>query len=303
MIIKAYICMNNSYIMSESLEARQKRIRAAMITAGVAAALAVLMIIIKWDTPKIEKVFVPVEVEIALNLPEPPPVPEQALGGGGGGGNPVQAPGPAGQAPPTPPDNGDADESDDADVSDNNNTPIPKASNPKPNVKQIAETGPKKEDVKPVVTPSPPRPKAVMGNNNHGTERGGNEATTYERNGGTRGGGNGVGNGPGNGGGTGGGTGGGNGTGVGTGTGPRRVSGSRYVINPKPMNVEDDLKGRIVAEIKVSPDGVGTFVKSKGGSLMNNTTAKEIVRDWLKRNRFDKKAEEGIVEYEFVINY
>jgi len=298
--------MNNSYIMSESLEARQKRTRALLITAGFAAIMTVLLIVIKWDIPKIEKEVLPVEVEIALNLPEEPiPPPEQALGGGGGGGNPVQAPGPAGQAPPTPPDKGEEEESDDAEVSPNNNTPIPKAVVPKPDTKKIVDAGPKKPVEKPVETPpSPPRPKNVYkGASDHGTATGGNNATTYERAGGQRGGGTGVGNGPGYGGGTGGGTGGGNGTGAGTGTGPRRTSGSRYVINPKPMNVEDDLKGKIEAEIKVSPDGVGTFIRATKGSLMNSATAKEIVKDWLRRNRFDKQAEEGIVRYEFVINY
>jgi hypothetical protein len=297
--------MNNSYIMSESLEARQKRTRAAMITAGFAALMIVLMIIIKWDIPKIEKEFTPVEVEIALNLPEPPDPPEQALGGGGGGGNPVSNPEPAGQAPPTPPTTGEKDESDDAEVSENNNTPIPKAVKPKPDVKEIVKTGPVKPVEKPAEIPVPPKPKIPLykGATDHGNATGGGAdiAKGYEKGG--SGNGSGVGRGDGTGGGSGNGNGGGNGTGVGTGTGPKRISGSRTVISPKPMNVEDDLKGKIVAEIKVSPDGVGTFIRAKGGSLMSSAAAKEVVRDWLRRNKFNKVGDETIEVYEFNINY
>jgi hypothetical protein len=110
-----------------------------------------------------------------------------------------------------------------------------------------------------------------------------------------------VGNGSGTGGGSGTGDGGGNGSGSGSGNGPRRVSGSRYVINPKPMNAGENIQGKIVAEIKVSSDGRGTFLFAKGGSLMSNNQAIEIVKDWLRKNRFNTAGEESNVAYEFNI--
>ena len=148
-------------------------------------------------------------------------------------------------------------------------------------------------------TPAPKVPRTIYkGNTNTGTGQGGNEATTYQRNGGN-GTGNGVGNGSGNGGGTGGGNGGGNGTGSGTGNGPRRISGNRTVINPKSMDAGENLQGKVKAEIRVSPDGVGTFVRAVQGSRYFSGEAIDIIKEWLRKNRFNKASEESTVVYEF----
>ena len=133
-----------------------------------------------------------------------------------------------------------------------------------------------------------------------GNNTGGGTQDNYERSGG-RGTGLGVGTGPGTGGGRGTGTGGGNGPGLGTGNGPSRVSGSRNVLSPKPMNAGENIEGKIRAEIRVSPDGIGTFVRATGGALMSNRQAIEIVRDWLRRNRFNKSDAETIEVYDFNI--
>ena len=131
-----------------------------------------------------------------------------------------------------------------------------------------------------------------------GTGTGGGVSTTYERTGGS-GTGTGVGTGKGTGGGTGGGIGGGNGTGSGTGNGPRRISGSRIVINPKSMDAGENLKGKVFAEIRVSPDGIGTFIRAARGSRWTSGEAIDIIREWLRRNRFNKANEESTVVYEF----
>ena len=133
-----------------------------------------------------------------------------------------------------------------------------------------------------------------------GTGTGGGTADKYDIAGGN-GNGTGVGRGPGYGGGTGGGTGGGNGTGLGTGNGPRRVSGSRSIVTSGKLDACENISGKVEAEIKVSADGVGTLVRTVRGSLMSDGQAKDIIRDWLRRNRFNKTGEESVVVYEFNI--
>lgn len=285
--------------MSASLEI-QHRTRASVITAGFAAMMVLMMLLLKWKLPVFEKITQEPGIEVELNLPEDPPMP--ALGGGGGGGNPVEAKGLAGIAPATPPAPGVNEESKDIETDDEDKEapPVVRPTNPKPVNKVVENTSVVKTTPKPVIieNPAPPRPKAVLGRTTSGSNTGGGVATTYDRSGGS-GSGTGVGNGRGNGGGTGGGTGGGNGTGSGTGTGPRRVSGSRVVINPKSMDAGENLRGKVFAEIRVSPDGIGTFVRANRGSVYTSGQAIDIIREWLRRNRFNKSNEESTVVYEF----
>lgn len=289
---------NNVYIMSASFEAK-KNTQATMITAGFAGLLLLLMFLWSWTVP----IMIPPPPEegilVELNLPDEPMI---MAGGGGGGGNPVQASGEKGTAY-SPPQPGTTEDSRDIEDDPDKSMPaILKPDKPKPEAKKINEnksvvkTSPKEI----VTTPAPQKPKAVLGRTTTGTNTGGGVATNYDKSGGA-GTGYGVGNGSGTGGGSGTGDGGGNGPGSGTGNGPRRVSGSRYVSSPKPMNAGENIQGKILAEIKVSPDGRGTFVMSKGGSLMSNNQAIEIVKDWLRRNRFNTAPEESLVVYEFNI--
>lgn len=289
--------MNNSYVMSASLESKQNSTRAYMITAGFAAFMILLMFLLKWKVPVFEKIVEEPAMEVELNLPEEP---EILAGGGGGGGNPVEASGPAGIAPETPPAPGVDEDSKDVetDETEKEAPAIVKPVNPKPVDKVVTNTSPVKTTPKPVENPAPPKPKAVLGKTTTGTNTGGGVATTYDRTGGS-GTGTGVGNGSGTGGGTGGGNGGGNGTGSGTGNGPKRVSGSRFVINPKSMDAGENLKGKVFAEIRVSADGIGTFVRAVRGSSYTSGQAIEIIREWLRRNKFNKEAAESTVVYEF----
>jgi hypothetical protein len=290
--------MNNAYIMSATLDAR-KNTQASMITAGFAAFMILLMFLLKWKLPVFEKPIVDAAIEVELNLPEEPQI---VAGGGGGGGNPVQASGPAGTAS-APPNPGTPEEA--KDIDDDNDKAAPVVLKPnvvKPTATKINNnTSTVKTTPKPVETPpAPAKPKAVLGQTTSGNNKGGGAADNYDKPGGS-GTGSGVGNGSGTGGGTGTGTGGGNGPGAGTGSGPSKVSGSRTVINPKAMNAGENLEGRIRAKIRVSPDGIGTFISGTGGSLMSNRQAIEIVKDWLRRNRFNRSDATTEEVYDFNI--
>ena len=290
--------MNNAYAMSATLDA-QKRTQATMITAGFAAFMILLMFLLKWKLPVFERPITETAIEVELNLPEEPQV---FAGGGGGGGNPVQASGPVGTAS-APPNPGEKDEARDIDEDDDKSAPeVLKPTVVKPTATKINNnTSTVKTPPKPVIeNPAPARPKAVLGKTVSGNNTGGGAADNYERTGGA-GNGSGVGTGNGSGGGTGNGSGGGNGTGLGTGSGPSRVSGSRNVISPKAMNAGENIEGRIRAQITVSPDGIGTFVKGTGGSLMSNRQAIEIVKDWLRRNRFNRSDATTTEVYDFNI--
>jgi hypothetical protein len=291
--------MNNTYAMSASFEAR-KNSQATMITAGFAGLMVLLMFLLKWSLPVIEPPIADTGIEVNLDIPDE--VLAKVSGGGGGGGNPVQAPGRAGIADYTPPQPGVKEESKDivTDDEDKTSPAILRPANPKPVPKIVENTSVIKTPPKQVVeTPAPRIAKSVYhGGTTTGTSTGGNEATTYTRRGGS-GNGNGVGDGNGNDGGRGNGNGGGNGTGNGTGNGPRKISGNRIVINPKNMDAGENLKGKVFAEIKVSPDGLGSFVRTTRGSTYTSGQAIEIIREWLRRNHFNKSNEESVVVYEF----
>jgi hypothetical protein len=286
--------------MTDPFEAK-KNTQATIITAGFAAGMVLLMFLLKWQLPVLPLPDKDEGILVELNLPDDPP--SKVLGGGGGGGNPVQAVGEKGTAH-TPPSPGVKEEAKDIeeDETEKESPPIIKPSNPKPEAKKIdVNTSVVKTPPKVIIeTPAPAKPKAVLGKTTGGSSTGGGAAENYDRSGGS-GNGNGVGTGNGSGGGTGNGTGGGNGTGRGTGNGPKMVSGSRNVINPQPMNAGENIQGKIQAEINVSADGVGTFIRPKGGSLMNDPQAQNIVRDWLRKNRFNKASDASTVVYEFNI--
>ena len=65
------------------------------------------------------------------------------------------------------------------------------------------------------------------------------------------------------------------------------------------MDAGENLKGKVFAEIRVSPDGVGTFVRTVRPSRWTGGEAIDIIREWLRRNRFNKTGEESTVVYEF----
>lgn len=282
--------------MSASFEAR-KNTRAAMITAGFAGALLLLMLTWSWTIPVIAPPPPPDEMFVELNIEEPPVA---LADGGGGGGNPVEASGPAGAAPYSPPDPGTQDDSKDVDDDPTEKTspPILKPDKPKPSATKI------NENKSPITTPKPvpqapaaQKPKAVAGKTLTGSGQGGGAATTYDRAGGS-GTGSGVGNGSGTGGGSGSGTGGGNGPGVGSGNGPSVIKGDRRIVSAYAF--EGDLdKATIYAEIKVSTDGTGQFVQFARGSSSSNSAYRSAIVQYLRRIKFNASDHESVVTVQF----
>jgi len=293
--------MNNYYVMSAPLEAKHRQ-QAAMITAGFAAFMLLLMFLLKWDFPSFEKIIQEPGIEVELNLPDEP-IPQTLADGGGGGGNPVQAAGPAGIAPETPPAPGEPDDSKDIEEDARSESPaITKPPVVKPEATKITNKSIAKAEPKPVETPAPPRPKAVLGKTTTGAGRGGGTADDYDRAGGS-GNGYGVGNGNGTGSGTGNGTGGGNGTGSGRGNGPKVTRGDRKIV--RYYSFEGDLdKAVIYANVLVSPEGVGKFISIAKGSSNSSNAYKEAIIQYLQNIKFDKADHESMltVQFNFRVN-
>ena len=286
--------MNNAYVMSASLEARN-RSQAYMITAGFTGLMLLLMFLLKWDMPSFERTIQEPGIEVELNLSEEP---ETLADGGGGGGNPVQAAGDPGIAPYTPPAPGE--EQDSKDIEEDNDKDAPEITKPvvaKPKATTITNTSVAKTEPKPVVeTPAPRVPKAVLGKTTTGTGRGGG-AEDYDRAGGS-GTGSGVGNGSGTGGGSGSGNGGGNGSGTGSGNGPKVTRGDRKIV--RSYSFEGDLdRATIYANVNVSPEGVGTFVSIAKGSSNSGSAYKNAIIQYLQRIRFDKSDHESMITVQF----
>ena len=290
--------------MSASLEERKHQKEAAIVTAGFAALMVLLMFLIKWELPKIEPIVQDTGIEVEINLP-PEPEPETLANGGGGGGNPVQAAGPAGIANYVPPQPGTTDDSKDIDEDNDKTAPtVIKPDVPKPTATKINENrSVVKAEPKPIVeTPAPKVPKAVLGKTTTGTGKGGGSADDYDRAGG-KGNGNGVGNGNGTGGGNGNGTGGGNGTGSGSGSGPKVTRGDRKIV--RYYSFEGDLdKAVVYANINVLPDGTGKFISIAKGSSNSSNTYKQAIMQYLQNIKFDKADHESMltVQFNFRVN-
>lgn len=288
--------------MSAQIDEKNRQ-QAILITAGFAGLMLLLMFLLRWDFPKIEKLAQDPGIEVELNLPEDPPLPETQDDGGGGGGNPVQAAGPAGIAPETPPSPGEPDDSKDLEEDDKSESPpITKPPVVKPEATKITNKSVVKAEPKPVEVPAPPRPKAVLGKTTTGTGKGGGAVDDYDRAGGS-GNGAGVGNGNGTGGGTGNGTGGGNGTGTGRGNGPKVTRGDRKIV--RYYSFQGDLdKAVIYANVNVSPEGVGKFVSIAKGSTQTSSAYKEAIIQYLQNIKFDKADHESMltVQFNFTVN-
>ncbi|MBK8953654.1 MAG: hypothetical protein IPM85_16810 [Chitinophagaceae bacterium] len=291
--------MNNAYAMSLNLEAKQ-RSRAWAYTGLFAAFMVLLMILVKWPLPKIEHIAQEPGIEVELNLP---PEPEAIDDGGGGGGNPVQAAGDPGVAPYSPPAPGEAEPSKSVeDIEDKDATPVTKPTVTQKDAKTITNTSPTKNNVPVENVPAPRTPKAVLGKTTTGTGKGGNNAEGYDKPGGS-GTGSGVGNGSGSGGGSGSGSGGGNGSGVGSGNGPKVTRGDRKIVRYYSFTGELD-KATIYADVQVSPEGVGKFVRIAKGSSSSSNEYKQAIIQYLQNIRFDKSDHESTltVQFNFRVN-
>lgn len=291
--------MNNAYVMSATLDAKNRN-QAAMITAGFVGLMILIMLLLKWKLPVFEQITYSPGIEVELNLPEEP---EPPADGGGGGGNPVQAAGAAGIAAPAPPTPGDKEDSKALDENDDkDNTEVTKPVAVKPKATTITNTSVAKVEPKVVAPPAPPRPKAVLGKTTTGAGKGGGSADDYDRAGGN-GTGSGVGNGSGTGGGNGTGNGGGNGSGGGSGSGPKVTRGDRKIVRHYSFTGDLD-KATVYANIKVSPDGIGKFESIAKGSTNTSNAYKQAIMQYLQNIRFDKSDHESMltVQFNFRVN-
>jgi hypothetical protein len=267
--------------MSDAFETK-KNTQASMITLGVAGLMILIFFLIKFHFPVIEPPIFDNAVEVNLDIPDL----IAAGGGGGGGGNNVQAIGPAGQAY-SPPQPGEKEEVKDVDDVEKESPPIVKPDNPKPKAPQVnINNSVVKTTPKPVVeTPTPPRPKAVLGKTLGGSGTGGGAAENYDRAGGA-GTGSGVGKGPGTLGGTGGGNGGGNGPSTGLGTGPKSF-GTR-VMQISNQSFEDEFNENAKVAMDIVADERGR-VLSASFQPRGSTTSNRKLIDIAERRAFELK--------------
>lgn len=277
--------INSVAYMSDSFETR-KNTRASMFTLGVAGLVLLIFFWVKMDFPSFEVPVVDNAVEVNLNIPDEV-APVKGGGGGGGGGNNVQATGEKGTAysPPQP-----GEKEDVKDIDDNNDKetpPILKPDNPKPTAtkinsnKSIVKTKPQ-----PVVeTPTPPRPKAVLGKTVGGSGKGGGVADNYDRSGG-KGNGSGVGNGDGLYGGSGNGAGGGNGPGNGLGTGPKNFG--TKVLQISNQSFEDEFNENAKVAMDIVADDRGRVLSATFQPRGSTTSDRKLI-DIAERRAFELK--------------
>lgn len=173
--------MSNTLSISPEFE-KQKNIKASAITLGVAGALLLLMILVKWPLPSVPPA--PVEEFMEVNL---------GSGDLGSGKDQPLLPGtpaPAEQPSYTPPQpvKAVADNAKDIETDDREDNDAPVIKKPviaKPNATKINEEN---KTAKPTVTnttpqpvtEAPPKPKAVLGRTTGGNGNGGNGADTYK---------------------------------------------------------------------------------------------------------------------------
>lgn len=272
----------------------------ALLYTGIAALILTLLILfMKWriEMPIITETRS--EIEVELNLPPDPPSEEE---GGGGGGNPAQAIGAAGAAPEASLTAGETEPAKAIEEAEEKETAVAKPITVKKEAPKLAKTAPVKTTPKKEETPAPPAPKMVMGKKNKGTGTGAETPDDFNSTG-NRGTGWGTGSGSGSGGGSGSGAGGGNGSGVGTGNGPRVTQGNRKVVKAYAFDGEME-RATIFAQIRVSPEGKGTFVDFAKGSTHRTNTYKQAIVQYLNRIQFDKSDQEDlvVVQFNFLVN-
>jgi len=271
--------------MQDSFEAR-KNTRASMYTLGVAGLMLLIFFLVKMELPSLEAPIADNGVEVNLNLPDEI-APMVSGGGGGGGGNNVQAIGQKGRAY-SPPQPGEKEDVKDVEDSREKESPaILKPDNPKPTATKInGNKSVVKAVPKPIVeSPTPPKPKAVLGKTLGGSSTGGGVADNYDRSGG-RGNGNGVGTGNGENGGSGNGTGGGNGPGNGVGTGPKNFGTKTLSISNQSFEDEFNENAKVAMDIVADERG---RVLSATFQPRGSTTSNRKLIDIAERRAFELK--------------
>ena len=170
--------MTNTIYMQEGFE-KQKNVKASAVTLATAGLLLLIMILIKWPVPVIEAAPEMEYLEVNLGNGDLGSGDDQPLLPG--------EPAPSQQVAYNPPvpvrsvaDNAKQIETDDLNTDApairqpvTNNTTATKIDNENRTVKTKTTTSP-------VVSPAPPKPRAVLGRTTGGTGNGGNGADTYK---------------------------------------------------------------------------------------------------------------------------
>lgn len=253
--------------MAETFE-RQKNTRASLITAGIAGVMILLFIILKWPLPAID--LTPQQDFIEVNL--------GSSDFGSGNDQPLLPgePAPAEQIAYNPPQPVQASQDNVKDIETNDkDADAPEIKRPsvvKPkatNVNNDNKTVKTKPTATPIVTPAPPKPKAVLGKTTGGNGNGGNGADTYQK--GT---GEGIAGGPGDQGKPGG------VVGSPNYNGPRKNFGVR-VLQINNQSFEDEFNENAKVAMDVVADGKGRVLSAsyqQKGSTTNNRSLIDIAR-------------------------
>lgn len=293
--------MANAHAMTDSNFETRKNVQAGTITVAVLGLLLLLLLLIGWAAP----------------LPPPPPVDEGIevnLGSsdmGLGDNQPFEPgkPAPQQQQQQYTPPKAVAEKEEpvkepmsndkDADAPEIKKPPVTKV---KPDATKIAEKDLAKKTLKKAVvetppTPVPPKPRAVMKGGN-GTGTGGNDADSYKK-----GGDQGITPGKGDMGKPGGNPNSNNYNGPGgTGTGGMAiVRGDRRIVGGNASFTGDfDENAKIYADIKVSPDGTGQFLRVTKGSTSTSHQYTDMIVQKLRNIKFNSASDESVINVQFI---
>jgi outer membrane biosynthesis protein TonB len=85
--------------------------------------------------------------------------------------------------------------------------------------------------------------------------------------------------------------------------GARVTKGNRKIISVRPYKFPGDLeRATIFADIKVSPDGSGTFLRIAQGSTSTSSAYANAIRGYLQNIKFDAADDDGVVTVRFNFN-
>ena len=188
-------------------------------------------------------------------------------------------------SPPQPEEKDDV--KDIEDNKDKETPPILKPDDAKPTATKInSNKSIVKTEPKPIVeTPTPPKPKAVLGKTLGGSSTGGGTTDDYDRSGG-KGTGSGVGNGSGTYGGSGNGAGGGSGTGSGSGAGPKSFG--TKVLQVNNQSFEDEFNENAKVAMDVVADERGRVLSATFQPRGSTTSNRKLI-DIAERRAFELK--------------
>jgi hypothetical protein len=283
--------------MNDSHFEAKKNMKAGTYTAFVLGLLLLILVMVGWTTPSLPAPIQEQGIEVNLGNSD------QGLGND----QPFLPgkPAPQDQQQYTPPKTAPVQKEEVKDPQTNEKDPdapeIKKPLNAKPEATKISEKVPakkiipKKTEVTSPPVPAPPHPKAVF-HGVSGTGTGGNEADSYKK-----GGNEGIAGGKGDQGKPGGDpnsknyTGnGGNGNGV-------IVSGDRRILSGNFRFTGDfDENATIFAEIKVSPDGHGQFIRTTKGSTTGDRIYVDMIIQKLHNITFNTASDESMITVQFV---